>query len=157
MPRKTIDNDGNNDTLSNRKEEKDSLLVRNKQPEEQLPIGQDFETEVLEEKDEEQTSTVPIKEEESGISRKKKQKQRKKKRSIKPTARMAETDHVADLKRQLAKQTSNIDQITKILKPLQKYIITTERQFKSVKQIEVQIKQLQKQTSDILKAIRKIK
>ncbi len=157
MPRKTIDNDRNNDTLSNRKEEKDSLLVKNKQPEEQLPIGQDFETEVLEEKDEEQTSTVPIKEEESGISRKKRQKQRIKKRSIKPTARMAETNHVADLKRQLAKQTSNINQITRILKPLQKYIITTERQFKSAKQIEVQIKQLQKQTSDILKAIRESK
>jgi hypothetical protein len=73
MSSKTIDNNGNNDTLSNRNEEKDSLLVKNKQPEEQLPIGQDFETEVLEEKDEEQTSTVPIKEEESRISRKRRQ------------------------------------------------------------------------------------
>ena len=69
MPRKIIHNN-DNDTLSNRKEE-DSLLVKNKQPEEQLPIGQDFETEVLEEKDEEQTSTVPIKEEESGHYREK--------------------------------------------------------------------------------------
>jgi hypothetical protein len=155
MPRKTIHNN-DNDTLSNRKEE-DSLLVKNKQPEEQLPIGQDFETEVLEEKDEEQTSTVPIKEEESGHYREKKQNQRKKKRAIIPTARMAETNQVADLKRQLVKQTSSIDQITKVLKPLQKYITTTERQFKSIKQIEVQIKQLQKQTFDILKVVRKIK
>jgi hypothetical protein len=45
MPRKTIHNN-DNDTLSNRKEE-DSLLVKNKQPKEQLPIGQYFETEVL--------------------------------------------------------------------------------------------------------------
>jgi hypothetical protein len=156
MPRKTIHNN-DNDTLSNRKEE-DSLLVKNKQPEEQLPIGQDFETEVLEEKDEEQTSTVPIKEEESGHYREKKQNQRKKKRAIIPTARMAETNQVTDLKRQLVKQTSSIDQITKVLKPLQKYITTTtERQFKSIKQIEVQIKQLQKQTFDILKVVRKIK
>ena len=155
MPRKTIHNN-DNDTLSNGKEE-DSLLVKNKQPEEQLPIGQDFETEVLEEKDEEQTSTVPIKEEESGHYREKKQNQRKKKRAIIPTARMAETNQVADLKRQLMKQTSSIDQITKVLKPLQKYITTTERQFKSIKQIEVQIKQLQKQTFDILKVVRKIK
>jgi hypothetical protein len=155
MPRKTIHNN-DNATLSNRKEE-DSLLVKNKQPEEQLPIGQDFETEVLEEKDEEQTSTVPIKEEESGHYREKKQNQRKKKRAIIPTARMAETNQVADLKRQLVKQTSSIDQITKVLKPLQKYITTTERQFKSIKQIEVQIKQLQKQTFDILKVVRKIK
>ena len=155
MPRKIIHNN-DNDTLSNRKEE-DSLLVKNKQPEEQLPIGQDFETEVLEEKDEEQTSTVPIKEEESGHYREKKQNQRKKKRAIIPTARMAETYQVADLKRELVKQTSSIDQITKVLKPLQKYITTTERQFKSIKQIEVQIKQLQKQTFDILKVVRKIK
>jgi|GEM_PF-6969349 hypothetical protein len=155
MPRKTIHNN-DNDTLSNRKEE-DSLLVKNKQPKEQLPIGQDFETEVLEEKDEEQTSTVPIKEEESGHYREKKQNQRKKKRAIIPTARMAETNQVADLKRQLVKQTSSIDQITKVLKPLQKYITITERQFKSIKQIEVQIKQLQKQTFDILKVVRKIK
>jgi hypothetical protein len=70
---------------------------------------------------------------------------------------MAETNQVADLKRQLVKQTSSIDQITKVLKPLQKYITTTERQFKSIKQIEVQIKQLQKQTFDILKVVRKIK
>jgi hypothetical protein len=46
-------------------------ISENKQPEEQLPIGQDFETEVLEEKGEEQTSAVPIKEEESGHYREK--------------------------------------------------------------------------------------
>jgi len=79
MPRKTIHNN-DNDTLSNRKEE-DSLLVKNKQPKEQLPIGQDFETEVLEEKDEEQTSTVPIKEEEVDIiERKNKTKEKRKER-----------------------------------------------------------------------------
>jgi hypothetical protein len=76
---------------------------------------------------------------------------------MKRTARLAETRWVLDLKRELAKQTSNIDQITKILKPLEKYITTTEKQFKSIKQIEGQLKQLQKQTLDILKAVRKIK
>ena len=76
---------------------------------------------------------------------------------IKPVARLAETRRLTDLKGQLAKQTGNIDQIIKILKPLQKYITTTERQFKSIKQIEGQIKQLQKQTLDILKIVRKIK
>jgi hypothetical protein len=40
---------------------------------------------------------------------------------------------------------------------LEKYTTITERQFKTIKQIEVQIKQLQKQTFDILKAVRKIK
>ena len=78
MPRKTIHNN-DNDTLSNRKEE-DSLLVKNKQPKEQLPIGQDFETEVLEEKDEEQTLTVPIKEEESGHYRERKNKTKEKRK-----------------------------------------------------------------------------
>ena len=77
MPRKTIHNN-DDDTLSNRKEE-ESLLVKNKQPEEQLPIGQDFETEVLEEKDEEQTSTVPIKEEKSGHYREKNKTKEKRK------------------------------------------------------------------------------
>ena len=53
MPTEAIDNDGNNDLPSNREQEKELLLVENKQSKEQLPIGQDFETEVLEEKDDE--------------------------------------------------------------------------------------------------------
>ena len=87
---------------------------------------------------------VPIKEEESGHYREKKQNQRKK-RVIILTTRMAETNQVTDLKRQLVKQTSSIDQITKVLKPLQKYITTTtERQFKSIRQIEVANKAITK-------------
>ena len=50
MSREAIDNDDNNDPPSNGEEEKVSLLVENKQSEEQLPIGQDFETEVLKKK-----------------------------------------------------------------------------------------------------------
>ncbi len=158
MSRETIDNDDNNDPPSNREEEKVSLLGENKQSEEQLPIGQDFETEVLNEKDDKQTSTIPTRQEEGGtMSRAKVKKKEKRKKLIKPVARLAETRRLTDLKGQLAKQTSNIDQITKILKPLQKYITTTERQFKSIKQIEGQIKQLQKQTLDILKIVRNIK
>ena len=76
---------------------------------------------------------------------------------VKHSSKLTETQLASDLKRELAKQASNINQITKILKPFQKYTIMTERQFKSIKQIEIQIKQLQKQTFDILKAIRKIK
>ena len=91
------------------------------------------------------------------LSKAKGKKKGKGKELIKHTGNLAETLLVSDLKRQLAKQSSNIDQITKILKPLQKYPAMTERQFKSIKQIEVQIKQLQKQTFDILKAVRKIK
>ena len=111
---------------------------------------------MLEEKDDEQTSTLPTKQEEGGsLSRAKVKK--KEKKLIKRTARLDETSRLSDLIKQLAKQTSNIDQITKILKPLQKYTTSTERQFKSIKQIEGQIKQLQKQTLDILKTVRKIK
>jgi hypothetical protein len=159
MSRETIDNDdNNNDPQSNREEEKVSLPVENKQSEEQLPIGQDFETEVLNEKDDKQTSTIPTKQEESEtMSRAKVKKKDKRKKLIKPVARLAETRRLTDLKGQLAKQTGNIDQIIKILKPLQKYITTTERQFKSIKQIEGQIKQLEKQTLDILKIVRTIK
>ena len=76
---------------------------------------------------------------------------------VKHTTKLAETRLVPDLKGQVAKQASSIDQLTKSLKPLEKYTTMTERQFKSIKQIEVQIKQLQKQTFDILKAVRKIK
>ena len=43
MSRNTIDDD-NNGTLSNQKGEKESLLVKNKQPEEQLSVGQDIES-----------------------------------------------------------------------------------------------------------------
>ena len=105
------------------------------------------------------TSTlIPTKQEEGGsLSRAKVKKKEKRKKLIKRTARLDETSRVSDLIKQLAKQTSNINQITKILKPLQKYITSTERQFKSIKQIEGQIKQLQKQTLDILKTVRKIK
>ena len=46
---KPINNDDNNDLPSNSKKEKQPL-VENKQSEEQLQIGQDFVTEVLEEK-----------------------------------------------------------------------------------------------------------
>ncbi len=78
MPTEAIDNDDNNDLPSNREQEKELLLVENKQSEEQLPIGQDFETEVLEEKDDEQTSTLPTKQEEGGsLSRAKVKKKEK--------------------------------------------------------------------------------
>ena len=159
MPRKTIDDD-NNDTLSNQKGEKESLLVKNKQPEEQLSVGQDIETEVLEEKDDEMISSLtPTKQkvDEQLSKAKGKRKRGKGKRLVRHTTKLVESRLTLDLKRELAKQASNIDQITKILKPLQKYTIMTEKQFKSIKQIEVQIKQLQKQTFDILKAVRKVK
>lgn len=158
MPSKAINNDDNTDP-SNREEEKKSILVENKQSEEQLPIGQDFETEVLEEKGDELISSLSTKQKvgEQLSKAKGRKKKGKGKRLIKHTAKLSGTRLVSDVKMQLAKQTSNIDQISKILKPLQKYTTMTERQFKSIKQIEVQIKQLQKQTFDILKAVRKNK
>ena len=160
MPSKAINNDDNNDLTSNNKKEKQPL-VKNKQSEEQLQIGQDFETEVLEEKNEAiMSSLTPTKQkldEQLSKAKRKKKTKEKKKRLVKHSSKLAETQLASDLKRELAKQASNINQITKILKPLQKYTIMTERQFKSIKQIEIQIKQLQKQTFDILKAIRKIK
>ena len=161
MPSKAINNDDdNNDLTSNSKKEKQPL-VKNKQSEEQLQIGQDFETEVLEEKNDEiMFSLTPSKQmldEQLSKAKRKKKTKEKKKRLVKHSSKLAETQLTSDLKRELAKQASNVNQITKILKPLQKYTIMTERQFKSIKQIEIQIKQLQKQTFDILKAIRKIK
>ncbi len=84
-----------------------------------------------------------------------KKKKGKEKRLVKHTTKLAETLLVPNLKRRLAKQASSIDQLTKSLKPLEKYTTITERQFKTIKQMEVQIKQLQKQTFDILKAVRK--
>ena len=160
MPSNAINNDDNNDLPSNSKKEKQPL-VKNKQSEEQLQIGQDFETEVLEEKNDEiMFSLTPSKQmldEQLSKAKRKKKTKEKKKTLVKHSSKLAETRLASDLKRELAKQASNINQITKILKPLQKYTIMTEKQFKSIKQIEVQIKQLQKQTFDILKAIRKIK
>ena len=159
MPSKAINNDDNNDLTSNREEEKQPL-VENKQSEEQLQIGQDFETEVLEEKDDEIISSLtPTKQkvDEQLSKAKRKKKKGKEKRLVKHTTKLAETRLTSDLKREIAKQASRIDQLTKSLKPLQKYTTMTERQFKSIKQIEVQIKQLQKQTFDIVKAIRKLK
>jgi hypothetical protein len=155
----TINNDDNNDLTSNREEEKQPL-VENKESEEQLPIGQDFETEVLEEKGDEIISSLTPTKQNVGeqLSKAKGRKTKEKgKRLIKHTAKLSETRLVSDVKMQLAKQASRIDQISKILKPLQKYTTMTERQFKSIKQIELQIKQLQKQTFNILKAVRKIK
>jgi len=82
MRSETIDNDNNDDdNLPSKGEE--SLLVENKQPEEPLPIGQDFETEVLEEKDDddENTSTVPTKQKEGeSLSRIKPEKRKEKKK-----------------------------------------------------------------------------
>lgn len=158
MPSMALNNDDNNDLTSNWEEEKPQL-VENKQSEEELPIGQDFETEVLEEKDDEIISSLTPTKQKVGeqLSRTKGRKKGKGKKLIKHTTKSAETRLVSDLKRQIAKQTSSIDQITKSLKPLQKYTTMIERQFKSIKQIEVQIKQLQKQTFGILKAVRKIK
>jgi hypothetical protein len=156
MPSKAINNDNNNDPTSNREEEKQPL-VENKQSEEQLQIGQDFETEVLEEKNDEIISSLkPTKRKgNEQLSKAKGKKEKGKgKRLVKHSSKLAETRLTSDLKRELAKQASNIDQITKSLKPLQKYTTITERQSKSIKQIEVQIKQLQKQTFDILKAVR---
>lgn len=157
MPSKAINNDNNNDLTSNSKKEKQHL-VENKEAEEQLQIGQDFETEVLEEKDEEMMSPLTptkqkVDEQLSKASGKKKI--GKGKRLIKHSTKLAKTRPSSDLKRTLAKQASNIEQITKTL--LQKYTTMIERQSKSIKNIEVQINQLQKQTFDILKAIHKMK
>ena len=159
MPSKAINNDDNNNDLTSNREEEKPQLVENKQPEEQLPIGQDFETEVLEEKDDEIISSSTPTKQKAGeqLSRTKGKKKGKGKKLIKHTIKLAETRLTPDLKRELAKQASRIDQLTKSLKPLQKYTTITERQFKTIKQIQVQIKQLQKQTFDILKAVRKIK
>ena len=114
---------------------------------------------MLEEKDDEIISSLTPTKQKVGeqLSRTKGKEKGKGKKLIKHTTKLAETRLIPDLKRQLAKQTSSIDQITKSLKPLQKYTTMTERQFKSIKQIEVQIKQLQKQIFGILKAVRKIK
>ena len=115
---------------------------------------------MLEEKDDEMISSLtPTKRKgnEQLSKAKGNKKKGKGKRLVKHSSKLAETRLTSDLKRELAKQASNIDQITKILKPLQKYTTMTERQSKSIKQIEVQIKQLQKQTFNILKAIHKIK
>ena len=160
MPSKAINNDDNNNDLTSNREEEKPQLVKNKQSEERLPIGQDFETEVLEEKNDEIISSLTPTKQKVGEQLSKangKKKKGKEKRLVKHTTKLAETRLVPDLKRQLAKQASSIDQLTKRLKPLEKYTTITERQFKTIKQIEVQIKQLQKQTCDILKAVRKIK
>ena len=60
MPSKAINNDDNNDLTSNNKKEKQPL-VKNKQSEEQLQIGQDFETEVLEKNEAIMSSLTPTK------------------------------------------------------------------------------------------------
>ena len=156
MPSKAINNDDNNNHLTSNREEEKQPLVENKQSEEQLQ-GQDFETGVLEEKNDEIISSLtPTKQkvDEQLSKANGKKKKGKEKRLVKHTTKLAETLLVPDLKRQFAKQASSIDQLTKSLKPLEKYTTITERQFKTIKQIEVQIKQLQKQTFDILKAIR---
>jgi len=80
MRSETIDND--DDNLPPSKEKKESLLVENKQPEEPLTVGEDFETEVLEEKDDDENiSTVPTKQkEDESLSRIKPEKRKEKKK-----------------------------------------------------------------------------
>src|SRR5215831_6865212 len=133
MPSKAINNNNNNNDLRSNREEESQPLVENKQSEEQLQIGQDFETEVLEEKDDEMISSLtPTKQkvDEQLLKTKGKKKKvkgkGKGKRLVKHSTKSSETQLASDLKRELAKQASNIDQITKILKPLQKYTIMTE-------------------------------
>ena len=50
MPSKVISNDDNNNDLTSNREEEKSQLVKNKQSEERLPIGQDFELKYLRKK-----------------------------------------------------------------------------------------------------------
>ena len=93
MPSKAINNDDNNDLTSNREEEKQPL-VENKQSEEQLPIGQDFETEVLEEKNDEIISSLIPAKQKVGEQLSKangKKKKGKEKRLVKHTTKLAET------------------------------------------------------------------
>ena len=94
MPSKAINNDNNNDLTSNREEEKQPL-VENKQSEEQLQIGQDFETEVLEEKDDEMISSLtPTKRKgnEQLSKAKGKKKEGKGKRLVKHSSKFAKPD-----------------------------------------------------------------
>jgi hypothetical protein len=110
MPSKAINNDDNNDLISNSKKEKQSL-VQNKQAEEKVQIGQDFETEVLLEKDDEMMSSLtPTKRnvDEQLSKVKGKKKKGKGRRLIKRSTKFAETRLPTDLKRELAKQASDI-------------------------------------------------
>ena len=126
---KPINNDDNNDLPSNSKKEKQPL-VENKQSEEQLQIGQDFETEVLEEKNEAPlTPTKQKLDEQLSKAKRKKKTKEKKKRLVKHSSKLAETQLASDLKRELAKQARIINQITKILKPLQ-FIVARNRLIK---------------------------
>ena len=104
MPSKAINNDDNNNDLTLNREEEKPQLVKNKQSEERLPIGQDFETEVLEEKNDEIISSLTPTKQKVGeqLSKAKgKKKKGKEKRLVKHTTKLAETRLVPDLKRSL--------------------------------------------------------
>ena len=81
-------------TLHQTGKKKSRQLVKNKQSEERLPIGQDFETEVLEEKNDEIISSLTPTKQKVGEQLSKangKKKKGKEKRLVKHTTKLAET------------------------------------------------------------------
>ena len=123
-------------------------------------VGQDIETEVLEEKDDEMISSLtPTKRKvDERLSKAKgKRKRGKEKRLVKHTTKLVESRLTSDLKKELAKQASNINQITKMSQAIAK-IHYNDRKTVQVNQANQGTnKALQKQTFDILKAVRKVK
>jgi predicted RNase H-like nuclease (RuvC/YqgF family) len=78
------------------------------------------------------------------------QKQQNKRASIRKLQRS-----VADIQKQIEKQTSSINKINQIAQTLQKQTKSGQRQFEVISQIRSQVNQIQKQISQIQKGLQK--
>ena len=104
------------------------------QPKEQqqLPVAEGHETEVL-------------------------QQQQEKGESGRKPSTLPKAIRLATISKLLEKQTTQMDKIGRMVQPLQKQLISVERRTEFIKQIPSQLKQLQKQMSQAQKESQKIR
>jgi hypothetical protein len=159
------------------------LVIENEQPEQEIPVGQDFETEVLKEKEGENTIDVdklPVEEQLAEVREDNKlleQEQdeakqsmvRGKKESGPPAVSTVESKNknkqkvLSDQKtfttkilKQFKQNEQQLDKIISLTRPLQKYFLLSQKQLQAVKVVQSHIKQLQRQIFQIQREIKKL-
>jgi hypothetical protein len=164
-------------------EKEEPLVIENEQPEEEIPVGQDFETEVLKEKEEENTIDVdklPVEEQLAEVREDNKLLQQKRdehKQSI--VRRKKESgSHAADtvesknknkkkvlpnqktfttkILKQFEENERQLEKIISLTRPLQKYFLLSQKQLQAVKVVQSHVKQLQSQIYQIQREIKKL-
>jgi hypothetical protein len=169
--------------LSSDNEKEEPLVIENEQPEEEIPVRQDFETEVLKENEGEnvidadklhvEKQLAEVREDNKLLQQEqdedKRSMNRGKKENGSPAAGTVESKNKSKQKvlpdqkifttkilKQFEQNERQLDRIISLTRPLQKYFLLTQKQLQAVKVVQSHVKQLQSQIFQIQREIRKL-